>query len=81
MKLTINLSSFLPSVSKTDLMPLRSAPIDKWFHMAAYWDRNANEAGFFRDGLLVSYQGQVKGSYLRGNDHKVYDIILTGESE
>ena len=76
MKLTINLCAFLPSVSKTDLMPFRTAPIDKWFHMAAYWDRNANEAGFFRDGLLVSYQALVNGSYLRGNDHAVYDIGL-----
>ena len=76
MKLTFNLCAFLPSVSITDLMPFRSAPIDKWFHMAAYWDRNANEAGFFRDGQLVSYQGLVNGSYLRGNDHAVYDIGL-----
>lgn len=57
-------------------MPFRSAPVDKWFHLAAYWDRNANEAGLFRDGQLVLYQGLVNGSYLRGNDHAVYDIGL-----
>lgn len=59
-----------------DLMSFRSAPIDKWFHMAAYWDRNANEAGLFLDGHLVAYQGLVNGSYIRGNDHVVYDIGL-----
>ena len=44
--------------------------------MAAYWDINANEAGIFLDGFLVSYQGLVNGSYIRGNDHTVYDIGL-----
>ena len=37
--------------------------------MAAYWDKNANEAGIFLDGFLVSHQDLVNGSYIRANDH------------
>ena len=44
--------------------------------MAAYWDKNANEAGIFLDGFLVSHQDLVNGSYIRANDHTVYDIGL-----
>ena len=48
--------------------------------MAAYWDKNANEAGIFLDGFLVSHQGLVNGSYIRANDHTVYDIGLKRDS-
>ena len=44
--------------------------------MAAYWDKNANEAVILLDGFIVSYQGLVNGSYIRDNDHTVYDIGL-----
>ena len=58
----------------------RSPPVDKWFHMAAVWDRNANEAYLFLDGQKVGTEAQASGSYLRDNSHTVYDIGLKRDS-
>ncbi|KAJ7351702.1 hypothetical protein OS493_035962 [Desmophyllum pertusum] len=51
-------------------------PIDKWFHAAAVWDRNANEARLFLDGQKVGTKPVESDWYLRDNSHSVYDIGL-----
>ena len=38
--------------------------------------QKCDEAVILLDGFIVSYQGLVNGSYIRGNDHTVYDIGL-----
>ena len=54
----------------------RSPPIDKWFHLAAVWDSNANEAYLFLDGEKVGAAAITSGSYPKQNSHSVYDIGL-----
>ena len=54
----------------------RSTPVDKWFHVAAVWDSNANETHLFLNGEKVGTQAVSSGSYPRTNSHSVYDIGL-----
>ena len=61
----------------------RHTPVDKWFHMAAAWDQDTNEAYLVLDGQKVGTQAQANGSFLRDNSNRVYDIGLkrdTGET-
>ena len=44
--------------------------------MAAAWDRNASEAYVFLNGQRVGTQAQASGTYLKDNNHTVYDIGL-----
>ena len=62
--------------NKTFILFSRSPPVDTWFHMAAVWDRNANQAYILLDGQKVGTQAQESGSYLRDNSRKVFDIGL-----
>ena len=61
----------------------RSTPVDKWFHVAAVSDSNANKAHLFLNGEKIGTQALPSGSYPRTNSHSVYDIGLkrdTGET-
>ena len=58
----------------------RSPPVGKWFHVAAVWDSNANEAQLFLDGEKVGTQALSNGSYPRENSRTVYDIGLKKDS-
>ena len=72
----IIMSVFFPFLSRT-------SPVDKWFHVAAVWDSNANEAQLFLDGELFGFQALTSGSYPKPNSHSIYDIGLkrdTGET-
>ncbi|KAL9950358.1 hypothetical protein ACROYT_G042845 [Oculina patagonica] len=54
-----------------------SPPIDKWFHAAAVWDRNANEAYLFLDGEKVGTEAVSSDAYFRDiNLYSLYDIGL-----
>ncbi|XP_078354451.1 uncharacterized protein LOC144639065 [Oculina patagonica] len=65
-----NKETFLPSMIQG------SPPIDKWFHAAAVWDRNANETYLFLDGKKVGTQAVPSDTYFRDNDCSFYDIGL-----
>ncbi|KAJ7363155.1 hypothetical protein OS493_011433 [Desmophyllum pertusum] len=54
----------------------QSPPIGNWFHVAAVWDRDANEARLFLDAQKVGTQPMQSDWYLRDNSHAVYDIGL-----
>ena len=52
----------------------RSPPIDKWFHAAAVWDRDANEAYLFLDGQKVGTQAVPSNMFFQNNNQLFYDI-------
>ena len=54
----------------------RISPVDKWFHIAAVWDRHANEAQLFKDGKKVKTQALSSGSYPRQTSRLYYDVGL-----
>ncbi|KAJ7363152.1 hypothetical protein OS493_011430 [Desmophyllum pertusum] len=58
-----------------------SPPIGNWFHVAAVWDRDANEARLFLDAQKVGTQPMQSDSYLRNNSHAVYDIGLKRDTD
>ncbi|KAL9951346.1 hypothetical protein ACROYT_G043997 [Oculina patagonica] len=57
-----------------------SSPIDKWFHIAAVWDRNANEAQLFLNGEKVGTEALPNGSYPAETSHSFYDIGYKSDS-